>query len=153
MTFSAKSNIYEANAKSTIAAYGDFIDGTGAEVVLALSEGVLSETAASAIESSMAALGFGERACAFVALDAGDMALGASDLMSVVEGLDPLALVVCDARAAELLGHAYRTAVALDAKSRVMGREVVAFRDFEAMLSDGAQKQRAWALLKTLRHG
>jgi len=33
---------------------------------------------------------------------------------------------------------------------RAFGRSVVAFRDFDAMLDDGQDKQIAWALLKKL---
>lgn len=153
MTFSAKSNIYEVNARSTLAVYGDFINGTGAEVVLVLGTQHASNAATSAIASSMKALGYGERCCAFVVLEAGDMSLGANDLMSIVEGLDPLTIIVRDEAAASLLGRAYQCDPALDAEGRIMGRKVIAFRNFEGMLGDSNRKQKAWALLKKLQRG
>ncbi|WP_172135775.1 hypothetical protein, partial [Adlercreutzia sp. ZJ473] len=76
--------------------------------------------------------------------------LGARDLLSVVEGLDPLAIVAADAEAAALLGRAYRCELALDAATRVMGRTVVAFRRFEDLLETPDEKQKAWALLKKM---
>ena len=77
--------------------------------------------------------------------------LGAEDVRTIVEGLDPVALVACDAFAAETLSAAYRTPVTLDADNRLMGRTAVIFQDFEGMMNTPADKQRAWALLKKLR--
>ena len=68
-----------------------------------------------------------------------------------MEGLDPVALVACDAFAAEALSAAYRTPVTLDADNRLLGRTTIIFQDFEGMMNTPADKQRAWALLKKLR--
>ena len=51
---------------------------------------------------------------------------------------------------AQALGRAFRCDVALGKPGRAFGRSVVAFRDFDAMLDDGQDKQVAWALLKKL---
>ncbi len=196
MTFPAKSNIYEVNVTSTLAVYGEFVQGTGNELLLAASSRALGSAARGALEKSAAALGYGARGCAYVVAggagagalagggegaelggsagagggegaalgalaapgggegaapnDPADAALGARDLLSVVEGLDPLAIVAADAEAAALLGRAYRCEIALDAATRVMGRTVVAFRRFEGMLDAPSEKQKAWALLKKM---
>ena len=79
--------------------------------------------------------------------------LGAYDLMSIVEGLDPLVIVATDHRACGLLFRAYRCsgkAAAVDSALRIMGRTCIAFRDFESMMSSAEGKQKAWALLKKL---
>ncbi len=76
--------------------------------------------------------------------------LSDADVFSVVEGLDPLALVITDAGAADACSRAYRTPIATPDKSRLLGRDVVAFADFAAMLETPEEKQRAWGLLKRL---
>lgn len=151
MISSAKSNMYEVNALSTLAVYGDFVQGGVNQAVLALSTRSLSDAARFALESSAKALGYGPQACAFAVTSLPDeLTLGAKDLMSVTEGLDPLAVVVADEAAAGLFGRAYRAEVPLDAFCHVLGRPLVAFRDLEAMLGTAEDKQRAWALLKKL---
>lgn len=154
MTFPAKSNMYEVNAMSTLAVYGEFVQGSGNELLLVVSSHALGSAPRGALEASAGALGYGARRCAYALTQVCegelDAALGASDLLSVVEGLDPLAVVAADAEAAALLGRAYRCELALDAATRVMGRTVVAFRRFEDMLSDPGEKQKAWALLKKI---
>ncbi len=157
----------------TLAVYGDFVEGTGNELLLVASTRALGGAAREALEKSAAALGYGARGCAYVVAavggaadggaaapglaDAADgapepagTALGARDLLSVVEGLDPLAIVAADADAASLLGRAYRCEIALDAATRVMGRTVAAFRRFEDLLETPEEKQKAWALLKKM---
>ena len=75
---------------------------------------------------------------------------GARSALVLVEGLDPLCLIATDSTAAAALGRAYRCEVPLGKPGRAFGRSVVAFRDFDAMLDDGQDKQIAWALLKKL---
>lgn len=151
MTFPAKSNMYEVNATSTLEVYGDFIHAAGESLIIVISTRALSSDAQTALESSVFALGYGKNAATYaVTTLGGGGALGAADLANVVEGLDPLALIVADGQAAELLSRAYRARVAPDGAARVMGRTVIAFRNFEDMLGSSAEKQRAWALLKKL---
>lgn len=157
MISSAKSNMYEVNAASTLAVYCDFVQGTGREVALAISLRTLSPAARNALVKSLAALGYGREACAWVSLSSEsdeenvtEPQLGAYDLMSIVEGLDPLAIVTADERSCALLGHAYRHDPPSDSSTRIMGRPCVCFRDLEAMLKSEDGKQRAWALLKKL---
>ena len=152
MIFSANSNMYKVNAESTLAVYGSFVEGTGDEVVVLLSARQLSPIARSALEKSLSALGYGNRCCACVTLaaDGADMRIGANDLLSIVEGLDPLVIVAADSDAAAELGRAYHLEVAPDSSNRLMGRTVIAFRSFEDQLATPDAKQRAWALLKKI---
>lgn len=71
-------------------------------------------------------------------------------LRTVVEGLDPVALVVADAAAAALLAEAYRQPVFCDHPNRLSARSVAAFTNFAALLEIPEGKQRAWSLLKEL---
>lgn len=71
-------------------------------------------------------------------------------LRTIVEGLDPVALVVADAAAAALLAEAYRQPVFCDHPNRLSARSVAAFSNFAALLETPEGKQRAWSLLKEL---
>lgn len=149
--FSANSNMYKVDAESMIAVYGDFIEGTGDEITCLISANPLSDAALNALAKSLAALGYGMRGSARVVLHTADGAsLGPADLMSIMEGLDPVIGVATDEESAALLGQAYRCPVELDASNRVMGRTIVAFQSFEQMLDSPEHKQRAWALLKKI---
>ena len=119
--------------------------------LLVLSETPLGDAALEALEKSAASLEFGAAPLARVVVETDEGKLGAEDVRTIVEGLDPVALVACDAFAAETLSAAYRTPVTLDADNRLMGRTAVIFQDFEGMMNTPADKQRAWALLKKLR--
>lgn len=131
--------------------YGSHVTGAPASTLLVLSETPLGDAALEALEKSAASLEFGAAPLARVVVETDEGKLGAEDVRTIVEGLDPVALVACDAFAAEVLSAAYRTPVTLDADNRLMGRTAAIFQDFEGMMGTGADKQRAWALLKKLR--
>ena len=152
-----RSNIYSASAEEIRELFGDYLDGSDACIALALSERPLDETARSAIAKSLESFGYGDGACTHATLlpadesvEGGDVPLDGQALFLLVEGLDPLFLICCDATSAACLGQAYRTSLDLDASTRAFGRTVVVFRDFASMLSTEKGKQRAWRLLKSL---
>ena len=140
---STRSNIYEANGSLVWDLYADYVSGC------AIGSRKASEAARHALESSMAALGYGG-ALAFVTLDVDDIPLGDVDLFTLVEGIDPLAVVATDATAAARLARAYRQNIPVDEACRIFCRNGVAFRDLEGMLETPEGKQRAWALFKKL---
>ncbi len=71
-------------------------------------------------------------------------------LFLLIEGLDPLFLIVCDDAAARQLEAAYHAELARDAANRLFGRDAVVFRNLSALMGTPRDKQRAWALLKSL---
>lgn len=71
-------------------------------------------------------------------------------LRMLVEGLDPLCIVIADRASSAVFSKAYQERCPLDAAGRVLGRSIVAFTSFASLLETPADKQRAWALLKTL---
>lgn len=146
---STRSNIYEANGSLVWDLYADYVSGSRTTLACAIGSRKASEAAQHALESSMAALGYGG-APAFVTLDVDDIPLGDVDLFTLVEGIDPLAIVATDAAAAARLARAYRQNIAVDEACRIFCRNGVAFRDLEGMLETPEGKQRAWALLKKL---
>ena len=145
---SVKSNIFEVTGESVLMLYGSHLTGAPTSTLLVLSETPLGDAALEALEKSAASLEFGAAPLARVVVETDEGKLGAEDVRTIVEGLDPVALVACDA---ETLSAAYRTPVTLDADNRLMGRTAVIFQDFEGMMNTPADKQRAWALLKKLR--
>ena len=142
--------MYEFAAQQTWSAYQQHLSGNAAGVVGVLSARPLGAPARHAFDSSANALGFGRDACFFCSLRADDGALQPTQVLELIEGLDPMAVALADAEAIHALSDAYRTGITPMTRTRVFGRNVVAFRDFESMLDDPADKQRAWAVLKLL---
>lgn len=150
MNISARSNIFEVTAASTLEAYASHVKGPVACTALVLSERPLTDAAHDALVKSLASLGYGDKGIAFAHLDAEGMRVGAPDAFSIIEGLDPLCLVIADEASAQLLSQTYRCPIALDAYMRLLGRPCAAFKSFEGMLAEAAEKQRAWAVLKRI---
>ena len=132
--------MFEVTGESVLTLYESHVAGAPASTLLVVTEKPLSADALAALEKSAASLGFGEA----------PLAVAVVETPTIVEGLDPVAAVAADAFAAELVSTAYRLPVALNDKNRVLGRTVVVFEDFEALMKTPADKQRAWALLKKL---
>lgn len=80
-------NSYEFNARGVLQLYGGFIEGTPNCTLAVLSKGPLSAEARAAFQASAERLGFGKDACAWVVLECDAGELGASDVLSVIEGL------------------------------------------------------------------
>ena len=102
---STRSNIYEANGSLVWDLYADYVSGSHSTLACAIGSREASEAARHALESSMAALGYGG-ALAFVTLAVDDIPLGDVDLFTLVEGIDPLAIVATDDAAAARLARA-----------------------------------------------
>lgn len=146
-----KSNIFEVTGESVLMLYGSHLTGRANLHAARAERDPLGRRSPGGLEKSAASLEFGAAPLARVVVETDEGKLGAEDVRTIVEGLDPVALVACDAFAAETLSAAYRTPVTLDADNRLMGRTAVIFQDFEGMMNTPADKQRAWALLKKLR--
>jgi len=152
---SIKSNMYEQALEGTWEVFGDYLKGAWEGLLCVVSAVPLSQRATEALQSSFAQLGYGKAACTFLALRGnspaeGMPALGEREAYAAIEGLDPLLLAITDKEACEACSKAYRQAIPLDQRSRVLGREVRAFSSFEALLDSPQGKQAAWGLLKSL---
>ena len=145
-----KRNTFEQAAASAIDEHAAHIDGSAFGLLCVVSAAELEPLAQNALQITAVALGYGDRAVSFVTLGSEAELLEPAALLSVVEALDPVALVVTDAVAAECMSRAYKCEVPTQASSRVLGRTCVAFRDFSEMLETPELKQQAWALLKRL---
>ena len=124
--------MYEVALDEAWELFDEHLDGARSALVCVASGNGSSERSRAALNSAMASLGYGSGACTFAAVEG----LDDQALFLRVEGLDPICLIATDSTAAAALGRAYRCEVE--------------FRDFDAMLDDGQDKQIAWALLKKL---
>ena len=143
--------MFEVTGESVLTLYASNVTGSPASSLLVVTQKPLTDAAQSALEKSAASLEFGEAPLAVAVVESPEGTLGSEDVRTIVEGLDPVALVVADAFAAELVSAAYRTPLLIDDKTRLLGRTAVMFQDFEALMATPESRQQAWALLKKLR--
>lgn len=159
--------MYEVGLTQSWDRFGAHLEGSSQAIACIVSFSALSEQAKGALKNSVAALGYGKAACTFLALNNGAAAepdgasaaaepgaaqgvLREGDLFAAVEGLDPLLLIIADARAVQACADAYRLPLSVLDKGRLFGRDVITFDSFETMLADPEEKQKAWRLLKRL---
>lgn len=159
MKKSMNGNMYEVTLDETWDLFGSYLDGAHAALVLVVSEQPMDTQSRGALSSSAKTFGYGRNACTFATLNSNDNAASKPDddapldnhaLFLMIEGLDPLCLVLADAASAAACASAYHCEVPLESQSRVFGRTAVAFKSFQTMISDAQDKQVAWALLKKL---
>ena len=153
MKISARSNIYEATAEGILEVFAPFITPPardGGCLAVVVSNSASNETAKNAIEKSLDSLGYGTGRCAFVTRNADGLVLGGNELLTIVEGLDPLCLIITDGECAAAVEQGYRSGLERDKANRLLGRPCVTFRNFESLLESAEGKQKAWALLKQL---
>ena len=131
--------------------YDTNVTGAPTSSLLIVTEKPLSTTALNALEKSATSLEFGNAPLAIAVVETDEGTLGSEDLRTIIEGLDPVALVVTDTVAAELISAAYRTPLLIDDRTRLLGRTAVVFQNFEVLMESPESKQKAWALLKKLR--
>ena len=139
-------NIYAYERNHTFEHYADRLEGNRDGLILVVFTEAPSDAARNALSKSFAAIGFGHDACTFALLEG----LLPDEVFTLVEGVDPVALVACDAKAAGLYGQAVRQEFPVMQRTRVFGREARAFPRLNAMLETEADRQAVWHLLKTM---
>ena len=154
VNISANSNMYYHAIDTAWDRFASHLCGNRSGFICVVSNTALSDTARNALDASMEQLGYGARACTFIALyeasESTTAPLTARELLELVEGLDPAILIAADAESARTLGEAFRATIPLLDYSHVAGRATVAFASFQSMLAEMQDKQKAWALLKRL---
>ncbi len=161
MKFPVKSNMYEKTLVHIWEHFASYLSGCREGAICIVSSRRLNAQAKNAFNSSFARLGYGKGACTFISLEpnsaeeassnggATPTALSNVRLFTLIEGLDPLFLVITDEQSARVCELSYRQTIPLHRACRVFGRETRAFSSFENMLKSDEEKQRAWRLLKT----
>lgn len=74
----------------------------------------------------------------------------AAQLISLIEALDPLAVVLADHASVALASRAYHKPLTLESSEHLLGRPCCCFENLEALMERPSDKQRAWSCLKTL---
>lgn len=123
------------------------LSGNPHALICVISSQALPETTSAALTKSFAAIGYGEEPCTYLTLsdDIDD-----KQLFSIVEGLDPIIVVIADSNAIELCQKAWRQPIPVHAQAKAFGRKARAFSDLNAWVADDKNKQRVWGLLKSL---
>ena len=142
----ANANIYGYGRAHAFEQYSDRLEGNRDGIALVIFTEQPNDAAKNALEKSFAAIGFDAGACTYAHIDD----LMPDEIFALVEGIDPLVLVACDAKAAGLYGQAVRQEFPPMRRMRLFGREARAFTQLNAMLEQEADRQAVWHLLKTM---
>ena len=150
-----------ATADAVLAKYPLHVTATPNASLLCLSSQPLPEEVRAAVAASAERLGYGSSNVAWVVVapeggsptEACALPFAENDIRTIVEGIDPVAVVVADSNAAAMMAEAYKQPLFCYHPCRVAGRSVAPFTNFEALLTTPDSKQKAWALLKELALG
>lgn len=121
-----------------------------------LSFRTLGDAAKTALAKSGSSFGYDADACLFVTVCPGDQpeatadSLSATQVLSLVEGLDPFRLIITDEQAAAVCSEGYHRPIPFDEFITLLQRPTIAFKDFSQAIEKEASKQKAWKLLKRL---
>lgn len=131
--------------------YAAHLEGNKFGAVGVISHAALDEPARAAIAKSCESFGYGPDACVFVTICAeADDCLSATQILSVIEGIDPARLIIADQAALDLCAQGYHRPLKPNEFFTLLQRPTVAFKSFSAAIEKEASKQRAWKLLKRL---
>ena len=141
---------YSTIRHQQISSFPGVFSGSEDALFCVVSSNALSVQAHEALVASAQRLGYHAKQLAFITLNASPCAVTPQDLLSVLEALDPLAVVLTDHQASEMASSAYNIPLTLEQREFLLGHGCCCFESFEELLSTSQNKQRAWACLKTL---
>lgn len=140
------SGIYDFARRSAISRFSGHIHGAESGLIAALFPSAPSPQARNALEKSALALGWGSEAVCFVETGG----LEPSDLLQLIEGIDPVAVVLAGESSAQAFFAANHTQHFEGECLTVLCREVRLIPRFEELMETPDGRQRIWAVLKTL---
>lgn len=152
-----KGSIYEYAARSVLCEFANFVDGTPNDTFAVISSHQLESKPREAMRASAERLGYGHDSCAWIVTnyepetDNPSEEISDSSLKTLIEGLDPIAIVTTDSSALKVLNTAYSKRLGLNDLGYFNGRKAVSLNDFTTMLESEESKQLAWYLLKNLK--
>lgn len=150
---------YSTIRHQQISSFPGVFSGSEDALFCVVSSNALSVQVHEALVASAQRLGYHAKQLAFITLNASQAsteedpsscAVTPQDLLSVLEALDPLAVVLTDHQASEMASSAYNIPLTLEQREFLLGHGCCCFESFEELLSTSQNKQRAWACLKTL---
>jgi hypothetical protein len=142
----ASGNIYAHARRGVVAKHEDRLEGNPDGLVLVVFTETLEDAARNALAKSFDAIGLSAQSCLYAQVEG----LSKPEMFELVEGIDPLALVACDEKAALLCAQAARQPFPLMRKVRLFGREARAFTRLNGMFKLESDRQTVWRLLKSL---
>lgn len=143
-------NPYAISRHKVQEAYRVYLSGAGEGLFVTVSTSTLTANAHTALERTAEALGYGKEGTAFLTVDAAEPTLSPTQLLAVIEGLDPLCIVICDKETVSLCAQTYRQDIPIARRIRLFGRDACAFDDLSGLIAYEQGKQQAWHLLKQL---
>lgn len=123
------------------------LSGNRNSLICVISSEALSQAATTALDKSFSAIGYGEEPCTYLTLDT---SVDDKALFSIVEGIDPIIVVIADGASIEACQKAWRQPIPVHTQTKVFGRRARAFANLDSWVADDKNKQRVWGLLKTL---
>lgn len=131
--------------------YQAFVDGSTNAAFCLVSTSELSLEAQNALFKSAQALGYSVHDITLVVLHPNEQqTLLGKDVFELIEGLDPLCMVICDQQSCQTLSEAFRVKLPTNDIFYLLGKPCCCFNQFEDMLDNQNHKQQAWACLKLL---
>lgn len=149
-TSMTQSGAYEHNRRAALAAHAAYLQGSDQALFLAVCDRQCSAAARGAIDSSAQARGYGNVGTTWLQLDRAQPPLAGKELLSAIEGMDPLCLVVLGSGPLEAFAKAYRIERPAAGFAHVLGRPTCLVPDIDALLETEAGKQQLWSLMKAL---
>ncbi len=149
---SPKPSHQEALRQQAIQLFPGSFYGSECAAWLVISRCPLNDLAKHALAASARALGVDPENLGYLVLTHQDDD-GSSDaprLLSLIEALDPLAVILADHDSTALASRAYHKPLALEAPEHLLGRPCACFENLEVLMSAPEDKQRVWHCLKAL---
>ncbi len=160
-------NPYEQICMQALAPYEAFVDNPrpGAlSVVATTTETLINPLLRTAIISSAQRFNFSSEDIAWISRETtcahninqadevsptrSSLTLADKELLTVIEAIDPLALIICDELSVQACSHAYRSPLTLNTSTTLLVRPCACFTDLVFLLTTPVGKQQAWHILK-----
>ena len=138
--------IYDFPRINAFSRFSRHLHGAESGLIAALFPAEPSPRAQNALEKSALALGWGAEAVCYVETDG----LDAQELLQIIEGIDPVAVVIASASSAQAFFAAYHLQPIGNERFTALCREVRSIPCFEELMESPDGRQRIWAVLKTL---
>lgn len=152
----SQSSLYETVRTATCETFPGYISESKNAAWLIVSHHPLGDHAIQALQASAQTLGINLDDLTYVTLttphrDTDEQGNSAhTQLLNLIESLDPLALIITDHASVVCASRAYNMPLALETVEHLLGRPCCCFEDFEKLLKTDAGKRTAWKCLKNL---
>lgn len=144
----ADANMLSPARAEVLRRFAAHIEGPQEALFLVVCENELSEQARNALAKTALALRWDDGPT-YASVNA-PAPLQKAEVYELIEGLDPVCVVLCGQAVCDIAQSAYAQEIPRNKRLRLFGRNTCALQDFETMLGSDKGKQEAWELLKSL---